>query len=392
MTYDIRWMTYYGRWIQAAIIIGKKAKNMRQNYKFHFTDGKVTGRIFHLTSYFKRLTSSIIRLTSKNLRLTSNITLLTSYSLLLTFLLSSCASPQKAVPGEKELIVVGFSQVGSESDWRNANTVSMEEAFSTENGYRLILDDAQQKQERQITAIRNFINQGVDYIVLAPITMEGWDTVLTEAKTAGIPVIIVDRMIDTDDPDLFTCWVGSDTHREGSTAAEWMEKNLTGPLNIVHLQGNIGSSPQVGRTEGLDEGLERNADWNLVFRASGDFVQAKGQELMEEVLRKGIDFNVIYAENDNMAYGAIDALKAHDIVPGKDVTIISFDAAHDALKLVLAGELNLDVECNPLHGPRVRALIEQLHSGKTPEKFTYVDEVYFDASNLTEHIISSRGY
>ena len=169
-------MTYYGRWIQAAIIIGKKAKNMRQNYKFHFTDGKVTGRIFHLTSYFKRLTSSIIRLTSKNLRLTSNITLLTSYSLLLTFLLSSCASPQKAVPGEKELIVVGFSQVGSESDWRNANTVSMEEAFSTENGYRLILDDAQQKQERQITAIRNFINQGVDYIVLAPITMEGWDT------------------------------------------------------------------------------------------------------------------------------------------------------------------------------------------------------------------------
>lgn len=365
---------------------------MRKNNKFYFADEMNTGRKFPLTSYVIRHTSLLLRLASKILRLTSNFILLTSYSLLLTFLLSSCASPQKAVPGEKELIVVGFSQVGSESDWRNANTVSMEEAFSTENGYRLILDDAQQKQERQITAIRNFINQGVDYIVLAPITMEGWDTVLTEAKTAGIPVIIVDRMVDTDDPDLFTCWVGSDTRKEGDIAVEWMEKNLTGTLNIVHLQGNLGSSAQAGRTEGLEAGLERNAEWNLVFQAPGDFVQAKGQELMEEVLTKGIDFNVIYAENDNMAYGVIDSLKAHDIVPGKDVTIISFDAAHDALKLVLAGELNLDVECNPLHGPRVRALIEQLNSGKMPEKFTYVDEVYFDASNLTERIISSRGY
>ena len=307
-------------------------------------------------------------------------------------LLPSCSAPQKTGNVESDLVVVGFSQVGSESDWRNANTVSMVEAFSAENGYRLIFDDAQQKQEKQITAIRNFINQAVDYIVLAPITMEGWDTVLTEAKAAGIPVIIVDRMVDTDDPDLFTCWVGSDTRREGDLAVKWMEENLKGPLRIVHLQGNIGSSAQAGRTEGLEAGLKANPDWKLVFQAPGDFVQAKGQELMEEVLAQGIDFNVIYAENDNMAYGVIDALKAHDIVPGKDVTIISFDAAHDALKLVLSGELNLDVECNPLHGPRVRSLIEQLERGETPEKFTYVDEVFFDATNLTEEIIGQRGY
>ena len=317
---------------------------------------------------------------------------LISYFLFLISLLPSCSAPQKPGNVESNLIVVGFSQVGSESDWRNANTVSMVDAFSVENGYRLIFDDAQQKQEKQITAIRNFINQQVDYIVLAPITMEGWDTVLTEAKTAGIPVIIVDRMVDTDDPDLFTCWVGSDTRREGDTAVKWMEENLNEPLRIVHLQGNIGSSAQAGRTEGLEAGLKANPDWELVFQAPGDFVQAKGQELMEEVLAEGIDFNVIYAENDNMAYGAIDALKAHDIVPGKDVTIISFDAAHDALHLVLSGELNLDVECNPLHGPRVRSLIEQLERGETPEKFTYVDEVFFDATNLTEEIISQRGY
>ena len=317
---------------------------------------------------------------------------LISYFLFLIFLISSCSAPQKPASVENDLIVVGFSQVGSESDWRNANTVSMVEAFSVENGYRLIFDDAQQKQEKQITAIRNFINQAVDYIVLAPITMEGWDTVLTEAKAAGIPVIIVDRMIDTDDPDLFTCWVGSDTRREGDIAVKWMEENLTGPLNIVHLQGNIGSSAQAGRTEGLEAGVQANPDWELVYQAPGDFVQAKGQELMEDILAKEIDFNVIYAENDNMAYGVIEALEAHDIVPGKDASIISFDAAHDALQLVLSGKINLDVECNPLHGPRVRSLIEQLERGETPEKFTYVDEVFFDATNLTEEIITSRGY
>ena len=317
---------------------------------------------------------------------------LISCLLFLVLILTSCSAPQKTGSEESDLIVVGFSQVGSESDWREANTVSMVEAFSVENGYRLIFDDAQQKQEKQITAIRNFINQEVDYIVLAPITMEGWDTVLTEAKAAGIPVIIVDRMVDTDDPDLFTCWVGSDTRREGDIAVKWMEENLAGPLRIVHLQGNIGSSAQAGRTDGLEAGLKENKDWTLVFQAPGDFVQAKGQELMEEVLSEGIDFNVIYAENDNMAYGAIDALKEHGIVPGKDVKIISFDAAHDALNLVLSGELTLDVECNPLHGPRVRSLIEQLERGETPEKFTYVDEVLFDASNLTEEIIAQRGY
>ena len=281
--------------------------------------------------------------------------------LLLLFGLSACGTPQETpAPGtEEKLIVVGFSQVGAESDWRNANTLSMQTAFSAENGYRLIFDDAQQKQERQITAIRNFINQGVDYIVLAPTTERGWETVLTEAKAAGIPVIIVDRMIEIGDDSLFTCWIGSDFRREGDTAVAWMESTFGDqPLNIVHLQGNLGSSAQIGRTDGLDAGLAAHSNWNLVFRAPGDFTQAKGQELVESLLESGTAFNVIYSENDNMAYGAIDALKNAGLRPGEDVTIVSFDASSTALHLILSGEISYDVECNPLHGPRVRAVIE----------------------------------
>ncbi len=316
---------------------------------------------------------------------------LTLFSLLL---LCGCIAPaKKTEPSEPDdLIVVGFSQVGSESDWRDANTLSMQQALSPENGFRLIFDDAQQKQEKQITAIRNFINQGVDYIVLAPKTEAGWDTVLTEAKTAGIPVIIVDRMIEVSDADLFTCWVGSDFHMEGKNAVTWMEENLGEDLNIVHLQGHIGSSAQIGRTDGLSAGIAGHPGWKLVFQGSGDFVQAKGQELMEMILADGMEFNMIYSENDNMTYGAVEALKQKGIEPGKDVKIVSFDAAGTALRMILSGEMNLDVECNPMHGPRVRSIIEQLERGEKPPKFTYVEETSFDASNVTEEVISQRGY
>ena len=314
--------------------------------------------------------------------------------LCLCALLCACAprAAEPVKPDEAQLTVVGFSQVGAESDWRLGNTNSMVQAFSAENGYRLILEDAQQKQEKQITAIRNFINQGVDYIVLAPTTENGWDTVLAEARAAGIPVILVDRRIEVEDESLFTCWVGSDFRREGDTAARWMEENLPETLRIVHLQGNIGSSAQIGRTEGLMAALQKHPGWELVFQAPGDFTQAKGQELIESLLREKTAFDVIYSENDNMAYGAIDALKAAGLDPGKDVSILSFDASAAALRLVLSGEINLDVECNPLHGPRVRAIIEQLRRGETPAKYTYVDETSFDAENLTEEIITERGY
>ena len=316
-------------------------------------------------------------------------------------LLGGCAAPDGATTDEgyDDLIVVGFSQVGAESDWRNANTRSMQQALSAENGFRLIIDDAQQKKERQITAIRNFIHQGVDYIVLAPTTEDGWETVLGEAKAAGIPVIIIDRMIDrslaTGEPgdDLFTCWIGSDFTRQGNAAVAWLESRFgSAPVRIVHLQGNYGSSAQVGRSASLDEGLRRNPQWTLVARDSGDFTQAKGQELVEAYLAQGIGFDVIFSENDNMAYGAIDALKNAGLTPGKDVTIVSFDANRKALEMVAAGEIGFDVECNPLHGPRVKAVIEQLERGEAPLKYTYVEESAFDSQGLSRELIDSRGY
>ena len=320
---------------------------------------------------------------------------------LLLCLLGSCAAPSGTSndEGYADLIVVGFSQVGAESDWRNANTRSMQQALSAENGFRLIIDDAQQKKERQITAIRNFIHQGVDYIVLAPTTEDSWETVLGEAKAANIPVIIIDHMIDSSlatgdmGDDLFTCWIGSDFQRQGDCAVAWLEQHFGDtPLQIVHLQGNYGSSAQVGRSASLDKGLQNNPHWTLAARDSGDFTQAKGQELVEAYLAQGIEFNVIFAENDNMAYGAIDALKNAGLVPGKDVTIVSFDANRKALEMVAAGEISYDVECNPLHGPRVRAVIEQLERGETPPRFTFVEETAFDAEGLTQELIDSRGY
>lgn len=314
--------------------------------------------------------------------------------LLALCLLSACETGRDgdAQTSADSMIVVGFSQVGAESDWRVGNTGSMQQALSPENGYRLILDDAQNKQERQITAIRNFINQGVDYIVLAPTTEHGWDTVLSEAKAAGIPVILVDRRIEVEDEDLFTCWVGSDFRREGETAAAWMDENLPKQLRIVHLQGNIGSSAQIGRSEGLSSALADHPGWQVVFAAPGDFTKGKGQELVETLIEDGVDFNVIYSENDNMTYGAIAALKNAGIKPGEDVCIISFDASGAALRHMLEGEINLDIECNPMHGPRVRAIIEQLERGLKPPKYTYVEETHFEATTITQEIVDSRGY
>ena len=318
-------------------------------------------------------------------------------ALVLVCILASLAGCGKVKPPpadeQDDFIVVGFAQVGAESDWRNANTQSMRTALSEENGYRLIFDDAQQKQERQITAIRNFIHQGVDYIVLAPTTVKGWDTVLAEARAAGIPVIIVDRMLEVADDSLFTCWIGSDFRKEGDTAVRWLEERFGDePISIVHLQGNIGSSAQLGRTAGLTAGLEANPQWQLIFQESGDFTQAKGQELAETVLTQQLPVDVFFCENDNMAYGVIDALKAAGVAPGRDVTILSFDANKAALEMLMNGEINYIVECNPLHGPRVQAIIEQLEAGQTPPKFTFVEETAFEAKDLTQEIINGRGY
>ena len=269
-----------------------------------------------------------------------------------------------------DLITVGFAQVGAESDWRMANSESMKETFSEENGYELIFDDAQQKQENQIKAIRNFIQQEVDYIVLAPVTETGWDTVLQEAKDAGIPVITVDRMVDVSDDSLYESYVGGNFLLEGQKAAEWLKayadaKGIT-ELNIAHIQGTIGASAQIGRTQGLEEAAEKYG-WNIVAQQTGEFTQAKGQEVMESMLKQHDNINVVYCENDNEAFGAIDAIKAagKTVGPDGDILVISFDTVKAGIEMTLTGDIICNVECNPLHGPRVEGLIQKLEAGET---------------------------
>ena len=275
--------------------------------------------------------------------------------------------PAVGVAAADDTITVGFSQVGAESDWRTANTESMKSTFSEENGYELIFDDAQQKQENQLTAIRNFIQQEVDYILLAPVTETGWDTVLQEAKDADIPVIIVYRMVDVSDDSLYTTWIGTDSLLEGRKAAEWLNAYTTAKgidakdVNIVDIQGTIGSTAQIGRSKGLEEGVD-NYGWNLLAQQSGEFTQAKGQEVMESMLKQYDNINVVYCENDNEAFGAIDAIEAAGKTVGSDIAngeimVISFDTTNAGLTDTLAGKITCDDECNPLHGPRAEALI-----------------------------------
>ena len=297
-----------------------------------------------------------------------------------------------------DVITVGFSQVGAESDWRTANSESMKSTFSTENGYNLIFDDAQQKQENQIAAIRNFIQQEVDYIVLAPVTESGWDTVLQEAKDAEIPVIIVDRMVDVSDDSLYTAWVGSNFKLEGQKACEWLKqyaaaKNMS-EVNIVDIQGTIGASAQIGRTEALNEAVEANG-WNLLAQQTGEFTQAKGQEVMESMLKQYDNINVVYCENDNEAFGAIEAIKAagKTVGPDGDILVMSFDTTKQGITDTLSGDIIVNTECNPLHGPRVEQIIKQLQAGETPENQAYVEEgIYAHGSDVASVSIDGTDY
>ena len=312
-----------------------------------------------------------------------------------------------------DLITVGFSQVGAESDWRTANTESMKSTFTEANGYRLIFDDAQQKQENQLKAIRNFIQQEVDYIVLAPVTESGWDAVLKEAKDADIPVIIVDRMVDVSDDSLYTAWVGSNFKLEGQKACAWLKAYQAAKkidkINIVDIQGTIGASAQIGRTEALNEAVKANG-WNLLAQQTGEFTQAKGQEVMESMLKQYKDINVVYCENDNEAFGAIDAIEAagKTVGPDGDILVMSFDTTKAGITDTQSGKIILNTECNPLHGPRVEEIIKTLESGGTPEKKAYVEEGVFahgdevpsvtvddqkyDVTKVTKEVVAGRPY
>ena len=304
---------------------------------------------------------------------------------------------QTAQTNGDELITIGFSQVGAESDWRVANTESMKGTLTEENGFKLVFADAQQKQENQIKAVRDFISQEVDVIVIAPVTETGWETVLGEAKDAEIPVIIVDRMINVSDDSLYTCWVGSNFYQEGLDAVEWLTGYMKEigrgdeELNVAVLQGTIGSSAEIGRTKGVRDGLSKFSNYKIVAEQTGEFTQAKGQEVMESFLKAGTDIDILIAQNDNMAFGAIDALKAVGKKPAKDVIIVSFDAVKAAFESMIAGDMNVSVECNPLHGPRVAELAKAIMKGEEVEKIQYVEEGVYPADTAAE-TLPNRAY
>ncbi len=298
---------------------------------------------------------------------------------------------------ESDDILIGFSQLGAESAFRSANTASMKETFTEEKGYQLFVEDGQQKQENQIMAIRTFIQQEVDYIVLAPVTETGWDTVLQEAKDAEIPVIIMDRRVNVPDESLYTCWIGSDFGLEGRKMAEWIHqftlKREIPPeeVRIVNIQGTIGATAQIGRTRGLYKAAT-DYGWNILAEESGDFTQAKGKEVMQSFLEEYPELNVVYCENDNEAFGAIEAIKEAGRMIGTDILngeimVVSFDGVDEnALACVADGKISCIAECNPLHGPWIEEIIEMMELGKTPPKYTYVDEGMYSNEGIVSSI------
>lgn len=292
---------------------------------------------------------------------------------------------------ETDLITVGVSQVGAESDWRTANSISFKETFCEENGYALIFEDGKQKQENQIRAVRSFIQQDVDYIVLAPVCEQGWDMVLKEAKSMGIPVIMADRMAEVEE-ELFASWVGSDFRLQGEKACAWLDAYLekagrdTEEVNIVDMQGTLGASAQTGRSEALVEAAGQNG-WTIIAAQSGEYTKAKAWEVMSGILDAGTPVDVVYCENDNMAFGVIEAIEENGRTAGKeDIIVISFDATREGLSLVRQGKILLNVECNPMLGPETGEIIRQLEREEEPEKYTVVSEELYASDEIVEEV------
>lgn len=286
--------------------------------------------------------------------------------------------------GGGELITVGFAQTGSESGWRSANTDSMKAALSEENGFELIFNAADNDPAAQIAAVRSFINQGVDAIVIAPIVEDGWEGVLQQAKDAEIPVILEDRTV-TASEDLYETWVGLDFKLEGQKAGEWAAKTFTEPTKMVVLEGTTGSAPANDRAEGFDAAIE-GTPIEKIDSQTGDFTRDGGKSVMEGFLQKygadGID--LVFAHNDDMGLGAIEAIKAAGAVPGEDIKLVTIDAVHDGMQALADGEINYIVECNPLLGEKVAELVKAVLAGETVAKRTIVEDQAFDQAAAKE--------
>ena len=303
----------------------------------------------------------------------------------------------------EDKIVVGFSQIGAESEWRTANTNDVM-AAAERAGVELKFSDAQQKQENQIKAIRSFISQKVDIIGFVPIVETGWDNVLREAKRAKIPVVIMDRDLKTD-PSLFTAKIGTDSVEEGRRAFRWIDEYVTktertprnggDKLNIVILEGTVGASAAVGRSKGFNEAFNTSPNkdkYNILASQTGDFTRQKGQEVMESFLKSyRDDIDILFAQNDDMALGAIQAIEAAGLKPAQDIIIVGADAVKGMFQAMIDGKANATIECNPLQGDLFFETCKKILAGEEVPKSVYVEEGVFDASNAAE-VFPTRKY
>ncbi len=280
-------------------------------------------------------------------------------------------------------IVLGFSQIGAESAWRTANSASIKQA-AKDAGVTLKFADAQQKQENQIKALRAFIAQKVDVIALSPVVETGFGTVLREAKAAGIPVILTDRLVKEADESLWVSFMGSDFVEEGRRAGRWLidkTKGGTGEVRIVELQGTVGAAPALDRKKGFEEAIKDQPRLKIARSQTADFSRAKGKEVMEAFLKAeaGRKVDVLYAHNDDMALGAIQAIEEAGLKPGKDILVVSIDGVRAAFEAMVAGKLNVTVECSPLLGPPLMQAVKDLKAGKTLPRRIVTEEGVFPA-------------
>jgi len=289
-------------------------------------------------------------------------------------------------------LTVGFSQIGAESAWRTANTDSIK-GEAAKRGIDLKFADAQQKQENQIKALRSFIAQGVDVIAFSPVVETGWEPVLKEIKRAGIPVVLSDRAVKVSSPDLFVTFIGSDFVEEGRKAGRWLVEKTGGKAVIAELTGTPGAAPAIDRKKGFEEIIAPHAEMKIIKSQSGDFTRAKGKEVMESFLKspEGKQINVLYAHNDDMALGAIQAIEEAGLKPGKDILIVSIDGVKGAFEAMAAGKLNCTVECNPLIGPQLFDIIKKVAAGESVPKRIAVEEGVYDQSQAAA-ALPSRQY
>jgi galactofuranose transport system substrate-binding protein len=305
--------------------------------------------------------------------------------------LAACLLAGIAAQASAKDLVVGFAQVGAESAWRTAETESIK-SEAAKRKVNLKFSDAQGKQENEIKAVRGFIAQGVDAIILAPVVETGWEPVLREAKRAKIPVVLVDRGIKVSDQSLYTTLIASDFVSEGKMAAAWLAKKVDGKASIVELQGSPGAAPAIDRKKGFEEGIKDHPGMKIIASQSGDFRRSGGKEVMEALLKKyGNEVNAVYAHNDDMALGAIQAIEEAGKKPGTDVIVVSVDGVKGAFEAMVNGKLNCTVECNPLLGPMAFDAVDKALKGEKQEKKTIVQDKAFDQSSAKE-VIASRQY